>query len=267
MGRYELRSRKTTNIWGDLYTTHYDVIDTQNDNAIVATYSTKGRKQKEAKSKALNKITELSALSSQGIGQNPDGTFPSIDGSSYSSAEEAQAANREFERREGLEENVVKFEDRITEAGRLREDLAQNVSARRQGQLLSNLRRSILGAGGDQAQIEALVPQITEQSERSLQDLITDSRARTQQQLAQFVPTEIGAEYNQAALSDTMSKFLMDESTQRAQIQADLDSQPEWWENILGQGAQLAGSLAVDYLTSRGGSGSGSGGMGSGGGY
>ena len=267
MGRYELRSRKATNFWGDLYTTHYDVIDTQNDNAIVATYSTKGRKQKEAKAKALNKITELSALASQGIEQNPDGTFPSLDGSSYASAEEAQAANREFERRQGLEEDVAKFEDRITEAGRLREELAENVSARREGQLLSNIQRAILGTGGDQAQVEALFPQITEQSERSLQDLITDSRARTQQQLAQFIPTEIGAEYNQAALSDAMSKFLMDESTQRAQVQAGLDSQPEWWESILGQGAQLAGTLAVNYLTSGGGSGSGSGGMGSGGGY
>ena len=82
-----------------------------------------------------------------------------------------------------------------------------------------------------------------------MQDLIAGSQAQTQRDLAQFVPTEIGANYNQDRLSDAMSQFLMNEETQRAQIQASLDGQPEWWETVLGQGAQLAGNLAVKYAT------------------
>jgi len=265
MGRYQVMPQKAKNIWGQMYTKAYVIIDTENDNKGVGlSYSTKGRKQPEALASANAKAKELNALASQGIEWNADKTYSASDGTTYTTAEEAQAANREIERREGLEEDVSKFEDRITEAGRLREDLAQNVSARRQGQMLSNLQRIILGSGGDQAQIEAITPQIQEQSGRTLQDLLAGSKAKTQEQLAQFVPTEISAEYNQAALSDAMSKFLMDESTQRAQIQANLDNQPEWWESVLGQGATLLGTLAVNALA--GGGGSGSGGMGSGGG-
>jgi hypothetical protein len=222
-------------------TTRVDIID-NTTGQVVASFNAVGvgqtRKQGVgiANRKADAELARLNAAAEEA-------------GEDYGSREEMKAAENEVERRERLDEDVAKFENRITEAGRLREDLAQNVSARRTGQLLSQLQRSILGTGGDTAQIEALTPQIQEQSNRSLQDLIAGSQAQTQQQLAQFIPTEIGANYNQDNLSDAMSRFLMDEETQRAQIQASLDSQPEWWESILGQGAQLAGNLAVKYAT------------------
>jgi hypothetical protein len=38
------------------------------------------------------------------------------------------------------------------------------------------------------------------------------------------------------------------EETDRAQFQATLDSKPEWWESVLGQAAQVAGSAATSYL-------------------
>ena len=227
--RYTKKARKTKYT---KRTTRVDIID-NTTGQVVASFPTTGGQTRE-----------------QGVGiahRNADAELARLNaaaeeaGDNYGSREEMQAAENEIERRQRLDEDVAKFEDRITEAGRLREELAKNVSARRQGQLLSQLQRSILGTGGDAGMVEALTPQIQEQSNRSLQDLIAGSQAQTQQQLAQFIPTEIGAEYNQAALSDAMSKFLMDEETQRAQIQASLDSQPEWWETMLGQAAGEGG--------------------------
>lgn len=160
---------------------------------------------------------------------------------------------KEEERKAGLEEDVEKFEERITESGRIREDLASNIQARQQGQLLSQLQRSILGTGGDISQVSALTPQVQEAGQRSLQDYIAQSQARTQQQLAEFVPTEIGAEYNLAGLEDAMRRFTMGQETQRAQIQAELDAQPEWWESVVSNvvtGSQEAGGELIGYAAS-----------------
>ena len=154
-------------------------------------------------------------------------------------------------RQAGLEEDVEKFEERITEAGRLREDLAESIQARQQGQLLSQLQRSILGTGGDISQVSALTPQVQEAGQRSLQDYLAKSQAATQQQLAEFVPTEIGAEYNLANLEDAMRRFTMGEETRRAQIQAELDQQPEWWESIIGSAGSAAGTAAGTALVTK----------------
>tara|TARA_R110002110_G_scaffold11947_1_gene56971 strand:+ start:4323 stop:5300 length:978 start_codon:yes stop_codon:yes gene_type:complete len=177
----------------------------------------------------------------EGVNKLDSGNYQSTKtGKNYSTLDELNTAETEFDRVSGLEENVEEFEGRITEAGKLREELAANKSARQQGQLMSQLQRSILGTGGDQSQVEAIVPQIQESGQRSLQDYITGSKATTQTQLAQFIPQQIGAEYNQQQLSDAMRKFLTSEETDRAQFQATLDAQPEWWEQALGQ---FAGSL------------------------
>mgnify|MGYP003109243496 CR=1 FL=1 len=227
------------------HTTRVDIID-NTTGQVVASFPTTGGQSREegvgiANRDADAELARLNAAAEEA-------------GENYGSREEMQAAENEKERRQRLDEDVAKFEDRITEAGRLREDLAQNVSARRQGQLLSQLQRSILGTGGDAGMVEALTPQITEQSNRTLQDLITGSQAQTQRDLAQFVPREIAANYNQDALSDAMSRFLMEEETQRAQIQANLDGQPEWWETMLGQaageGGKGVGQAATNLLTS-----------------
>jgi len=51
-------------------------------------------------------------------------------------------------------------------------------------------------------------------------------------------------------LQDAMSQFMMNEETQRAQIQAQLDSQPEWWETILGSAGSAAGAAIGTKLFS-----------------
>ena len=217
-------------------TTRVDIVDNVTGQ-VVASFSTdiSGTSRKAGVGIANRKAdSELNRLndSAESAGEN------------YDSIEALRAAQNERERRETLDENIAKFEDRITESGRLREELAANLGARTQGQLLNQLTRAILGSGGEMSQVEALTPEIQEASQRSIRDYITGSRATTQQQLAQFIPTEISAEYDQARLQDAMSQFLMNEETQRAQIQAQLDSQPEWWESILGSAGEAAGTAA-----------------------
>ena len=195
-------------------------------------------------SQAEQDVAEAEILP-EGVNKLDSGNYQSTKtGKIYSTLDELNTAETEFDRVSGLEENVEEFEKRITEAGKLREELAENKSARQQGQLMSQLQRAILGTGGDQSQVEAIVPQIQEGSQRSLVDYITGSKAKTQEQLAQFIPGQIGAEYNQQQLSDAMRKFLTGEETDRAQFQATLDAQPEWWEAALSQFAGGAGQAA-----------------------
>jgi hypothetical protein len=238
----------------------YDIINTNTGEVVGFEYYSRTKGQAGLASKSLRKQKAMDAaertkarlqvkdtteaeVTPAGITKTELGNYTSEKtGESYSSLEEAIQAEKEFDRRQGLEENVEKFEARIKEAGRLREDLAERTTARQQGQLLNQLQRSILGAGGEQGQVEALTPGIQEGSQRALQDLLTGSQAKTQEQLATFVPTEIRADYNQANLSQAMQQFLIGEETDRARVQAGFDQQPEWWEQMLGQGAGTLGS-------------------------
>ena len=256
--QYTIQPYYNTNIFGQRYIAGYSVVDSS--GRVLKSWSAeagqgqgviKARRQANARKNVENYLRSLTAQEQRGVTQDPvTGNFVSeLTGEAYSSEAELKAAENEFERRGRLEEDVQKFEERITESGRLREDLAERVSARREGQILTQLTNAILGSGGDLEQVQALTPQVTESTSRNLQDLITGSQAQTQRELANFIPTEISADYNQARLADAMNQFLMNEEPQRAQTQAQLDSEPEWWENILGQGASLAGRAGLAYLT------------------
>tara|TARA_R110002020_G_scaffold288373_2_gene503837 strand:+ start:9075 stop:10016 length:942 start_codon:yes stop_codon:yes gene_type:complete len=239
--RYKIQ--KTKNFTGA--TTGVKIIDNETGQVVknysISSYLGGGVSRKQAVGQ-MNRDAEAELNTLQSSAFTSD-----ITGESYGSEEDLQAAERRFE----LEEGVEKFEGRITEAGRIREDLAENIQARQQGQLLSQLQRSILGTGGDISQVSALTPQVQEAGQRSLQDYIAQSQARTQQQLAEFVPTEIGAEYNLANLEDAMKRFTIGEETERAQIQAGLDAQPEWWESIIGSAGSAAGTAAGTALVTK----------------
>ena len=218
---------------------------------------TTGRRKENAKKLANSWIQNKLAtdkLTSEGVTYDEaSGTyFSNKTNQSYASLEELNTAEFDFDRKAELEGKVEKFEERITESGRLREDLAGNIQARQQGQLLNQLQRSILGTGGDVAQVSALTPQIQESGQRSLQDYISQSQAKTQQDLAQFVPTEITADYNLSNLQDAMSRFTMGEETRRADIQAKLTSDPEWWESVVGSVGSAAGTAAGTALVTKG---------------
>ena len=227
-------------------TTGVKVIDTQTGQVVksysISDYLGSGRSREQAVG-IMNRAAQAEMDTLQSSALTSD-----ITGESYASEQDLKEAERKFE----LEENVEKFEERITESGRLREDLAGNMQARQQGQLLSQLQRSILGTGGDVAQVSALTPQIQESAQRSLQDYISLSKAKTQEDLAQFVPTEITADYNLSNLQDAMSRFTMGEETRRAEIQAGLDGTPEWWESIVGSVGGAAGQAAGTALVTQG---------------
>jgi hypothetical protein len=184
-----------------------------------------------------------------GINKDPDsGLFIAPDGRSYETLEEAEMAVEEEERKGKLDtakaesqQSIEELERLIKGSGARQKALAERVGARQQGQLLSQLERSILGSGGDAQVVGALTPQIQEQGERSLLDRVQGIEASTLGRLTQVPQLELGnitdmaqLGQSQQRISDARTQALMAEETRRAQIQAGFDSQPEWWEGVLG---------------------------------
>jgi hypothetical protein len=184
-----------------------------------------------------------------GINKDPDsGLFIAPDGRSYETLEEAEMAVEEEERKGKLDtakaesqQSIEELERLIKGSGARQKALAERVGARQQGQLLSQLERSILGSGGDAQVLGALTPQIQEQGERSLLDRVQGIEASTLGRLTQVPQLELGnitdmaqLGQSQQRISDARTQALMAEETRRAQIQAGFDSQPEWWEGVLG---------------------------------
>jgi len=192
-----------------------------------------------------------------GVVRDPEtGLFKTADGRVYETLEEAQRGQEELRRRQELEETEAKTEAQLGEleslirrSGAAQRQMAERVGARQTGQLMSQLERSILGAGGEAQALEALTPGIQERAERSLLDRLTGIEAQTAQQL-QRVPqlalgqatTMAGLQQTQQQIQDQMARALMREETTRAQIQAGIDQQPEWWESILGAAGTAIGT-------------------------
>ena len=192
-----------------------------------------------------------------GINKDPDsGLFIAPDGRSYATLAEAEMALEEEERKGKLDtakaesqQSIEELERLIKASGAKQTALAERVGARQQGQLLSQLERSILGSGGDAQVVGALTPQIQEQGERSLLDRVQGIEADTLGRLTQVPQLELGNITDMAQLgqtqqriSDARTQALMNEETQRATIQAEIDSQPEWWEKVLAPVAQATGT-------------------------
>ena len=188
-------------------------------------------------------------------------TYQSLDGQEYDTLEEAKRADEEV-RRQGLldtakadsERSLEDLERKIKASGASQKELAERVGARQQGQLLSQLERSILGTGGESQTLDALVPQVQEQGERSLLDRVQAIESDTLGKLTQVPQLELSNITNMAQLgqtqqriTDAMSQFLTSDERQKATIQAEIDSQPEWWEGVLASAAQGAGSALTAY--------------------
>tara|TARA_Y100000592_G_scaffold9383_1_gene13177 strand:- start:45 stop:905 length:861 start_codon:yes stop_codon:yes gene_type:complete len=205
----------------------------------------------------LNSIQNKQSLVGDIAEYNPEtGLYTTPDGRFFSTPEEARQGVEEIRRRQELEETEEKTEEQLGElenlirrSGEAQRQMAERVGARQTGQLLSQLERSILGAGGDAQALEALTPGVQERAERSLLDRLTGIEAQTAQQL-QRVPqlalgqanTMAGLQQTQQQIQDQMSRAIMGEQTRRAQIQANLDSQPEWWETVLGAAGTAIGT-------------------------
>ena len=192
-----------------------------------------------------------------GVVRDPEtGLFKTADGRVYETLEEAQRGQEELRRRQELEETEEKTERELGEleslikrSGAAQRKLAERVGARQTGQLMSQLERSILGAGGEAQALEALTPEIQERAERSLLDRLTGIDINTLQQLQQVprlgiqqATTLAQLGQTQQQIQDQMARALMAEETTRAQIQAGLDQEPEWWESVLGAAGTAIGT-------------------------
>ena len=205
----------------------------------------------------LNSIQNKQSLVGDIAEYNPEtGLYTTPDGRSFSTPEEARQGSEELRRRKELEETEDKTEEQLGEleslikrSGEAQRQMAERVGARQRGQLMSQLERSILGAGGDAQALEALTPGIQERAERSLLDRLTGIEAQTAQQLQQVpklglrqATTMAQLGQTQQQIQDQMARAMMGEETRRAQIQASLDSEPEWWESILGAAGTAIGT-------------------------
>jgi hypothetical protein len=213
----------------------------------------------------IKSITRRQAIAGDDFQYDPEtGLYTTPDGRSFSTPEEARQSIEELRRRQQLEETEAKTEEQLGEleqlirrSSRAQRQMAERVGARQTGQLMSQLERSILGAGGEAQALEALAPSVQERAERSLLDRLTGIEAQTAQQL-QRVPqlalgqatTMAGLQQTQQQIQDQMARALMREETTRAQIQAGLDQEPEWWESILSPVSSALGTAAGTYLGS-----------------
>jgi hypothetical protein len=227
---------------------------------------TENRRIKNANANANNYIKSLQnkqAVASDIAEYNPEtGMYTTPDGKSYESLEEARTASEEARRMAELQETEEKTEEQLGEleqliqrSGRAQKQMAERVGARQQGQLMSQLQRSILGTGGEAQTLEALTPGIQERAERSLLDRLTGIEAQTAQQLQQVPRLAIGQETTMAKLGQTqqqiqdqMARAIMSQETSRAQIQANLDNEPEWWEPILSAAGTAAGTALTNAV-------------------
>ena len=220
----------------------------------------RGRRVENASKNAKNYLQSLQnkqAVAGDIAEYNPEtGLYTTPDGKSYGSIEEAQRDSEEARRMTELQETEDKTEEQLGEleqliqrSGRAQRQTAERVGARQQGQLMGQLQRSILGTGGEAQTLEALTPGIQERGERGLLDRLTGIEAQTAQQLQQVPRLAIGQANTMAGLGQTqqqiqdqMRRAMMSQETARAQIQANLDNEPEWWEGIVGAAGAALGT-------------------------
>ncbi len=150
-----------------------------------------------------------------GVVRDPEtGLFKTADGRVYETLEEAQRGQEELRRRKELEETEAKTEEQLGEleslirrSGAAQRQMAERVGARQTGQLMSQLERSILGAGGEAQALEALAPGVQERAERSLLDRLTGIEAQTAQQLQRVPQLALGQATTMAGLQQTQQQI------------------------------------------------------------
>lgn len=171
-------------------------------------------------------------------------------------ATEAERAEMLEETRGEAQRSLGELERLIQTSGAAQRRLAERVGARSRGQLMGQLERAILAAGGDPQVVMSLSPSIQEQAERTLLDRLMSIEAQTAQQLQQVprlglqqATTMAQLQQQQQRISDAMERARMSQElgmaqieTQRARTQAELDRQPEWWEGILGAAGTAIGT-------------------------
>ena len=229
---------------------------------------TKSRRLQNAYESANNYVKQIEnkqSLAGDRATYDPlTGLYTTPDGTSYSSIEKLEQGLDELKADEDLteakkesQESLSELKGLITASGIQQKKMAENIGARQQGQLLGQLQRAVLGTGGDEATLNPVVTNIQEASERSLQDRLLNIEAATTDSLTQ-VPrlnlqniTDMATlGQRQQSISDAMTQFLIGDERQKATLQAQIDAEPEWWENVLGGAGQAAGQAGGAYAAS-----------------
>ena len=229
---------------------------------------TQSRRLKNAYESANNYVKQIEnkqSLAGDSATYDPlTGLYTTPDGTSYSSIEKLEEGLDELKADEDLteakkesQESLSELKGLITASGIQKKKMAENIGARQQGQLLGQLQRAVLGTGGDEATLNPVVTNIQEASERSLQDRLlnieaatTDSLTQVPQLNLQNITDMATLGQRQQSISDAMTQFLIDDERQKATLQAQIDAEPEWWENVLGGAGQAAGQAGGAYAAS-----------------
>lgn len=229
---------------------------------------TKSRRLQNAYESANNYVKQIEnkqSLAGDRATYDPlTGLYTTPDGISYSSIEKLEQGLDELKADEDLteakkesQESLSELKGLITASGIQQKKMAENIGARQQGQLLSQLQRAVLGSGGDVVSLDPVVTNIREASERSLQDRLLNIEAATTQALTQVPRLDLQnitdmatLGQRQQSISDAMTQFLIGDERQKATLQAQIDAEPEWWEGVLGGAGQAGGAYAASLIAS-----------------
>ena len=229
---------------------------------------TKSRRLQNAYESANNYVKQIEnkqSLAGDRATYDPlTGLYTTPDGISYSSIEKLEQGLDELKADEDLteakkesQESLSELKGLITASGIQQKKMAENIGARQQGQLLSQLQRAVLGSGGDVVSLDPVVTNIREASERSLQDRLLNIEAATTDSLTQVPRLDLQnitdmatLGQRQQSISDAMTQFLIGDERQKATLQAQIDAEPEWWEGVLGGAGQAGGAYAASLIAS-----------------
>lgn len=230
---------------------------------------TKSRRLQNAYESANNYVKQIEnkqSLAGDRATYDPlTGLYTTPDGISYSSIEKLEQGLDELKADEDLteakkesQESLSELKGLITASGIQQKKMAENIGARQQGQLLSQLQRAVLGSGGDVVSLDPVVTNIREASERSLQDRLLNIEAATTDSLTQVPRLDLQnitdmatLGQRQQSISDAMTQFLIGDERQKATLQAQIDAEPEWWEGVLGGAGQAAGQAGGALAASK----------------
>lgn len=205
-----------------------------------------------------------SILADQGLEIRGSGIYSIDDGKYY--GDDYSAALISFQSDEDLKEDIAdtkadieketgEYKTAVERAGEEQEEYAELLSARKGSQMTRKVSEAILGTGGEAISAEFATERLSEASDRQLSDIVQGIGVQTKTKLADIEGMDITNVFNLEELegrkrqvADAMTTFLQQQATERAGIQAQLDVQPEWWEQLTSGFGGGLGKIAGMFL-------------------
>ena len=205
-----------------------------------------------------------SILADLGLEIRGSGIYSIDDGKYY--GDDYSAALISFQSDEDLKEDIAdtkadieketgEYKTAVERAGEEQEEYAERLSARKGGQMARKVSEAILGTGGGAPAAEFAGERLSEASGRQLSDIVQGIGAGTKTKLAEIEGMDIGNIFTMEQLgqrreevTNAMTRFFQQQETERAGIQAQLDVQPEWWEQLTSGFGGGLGTIAGMFL-------------------